>query len=76
MTDNELTITSGALQMTQYRVTRCGSTTFAIGQLFDPNDLIDPRNLVNPAERVMHLFDGLGMAEAYNEEAADAAGAH
>jgi len=61
--------------MNQFRVTRCGSTTFVIGQLFDPNDLIDPRDAANPAERAMHLFDGLGMAEPINEEAADAAGA-
>lgn len=60
--------------MNQIRLTQCGSTMFAIGQLFDPNDLIDPHNLTNPAERVMHQFDGLGMVEASNDEATNAAG--
>ena len=62
-----------AFQMSQFRLTQCGSTVFAIGQLFDPNDLIDPSNVTNPAVRVMHLFDGLGMVAAYNENAADEA---
>jgi len=62
--------------MNQFRVTQCGSTTFVIGQLFDPKDLIDPRDATNPAERAMHLFDGLGIVEAFNEEAADAADVH
>lgn len=59
--------------MNQIRVTQCGNTVFVIGQLFDPDNLIDPRNLNNPAERAIHLFDGLGMAEATNEESVDAA---
>lgn len=62
--------------MNQIRVTQCGGTVFAIGQLFEPTDLIDPRNLTHPVERVMHQFDGLGMVEASNEETADAAGAN
>jgi len=60
--------------MNQIRVTQCGNTVFAIGQLFDPNNLIDPRTTTSPVERATHQFDGLGIALAANEEAVDAAG--
>jgi len=58
--------------MNNFRTTQCGNTVFAIGQLFDPNDLVDPRTLIGQPEKMTsHMFDGLGMVRSANDEARD-----
>jgi len=60
--------------MNQLRIIQCGITVFAIGKLFDPNNLVDVRAVTNPVERASHQFDGLGLVRPANEDAADASG--
>jgi hypothetical protein len=60
--------------MNQLRIIQCGTMVFAIGQLFDPNDLVDVRTVTDPVELIQHQFDGIGMVRPINEEATGASG--
>jgi len=62
--------------MNHFRLTRCGSTTLMIGQIFEPTDLVDPATLTNIAEIVAHQFDRFGMFRASNDDGARAPNEH
>lgn len=61
--------------MNEIRIIQCGTTIFAIGQLFDPNNLVDPRTVNDPIQIAEHQFDGFGMVEPTNDERVSVAGA-